>query len=145
MKFKTNISALLLALLVFVSSNGIALFEHICNTSNTRSYSLFVAPSCENEKPVSSCCEKMGIKKTKGCCEHKGIYSKLNIEGFTEKILQLKTINDITLYTIYTPLSFVYNHQVYNALYLGVPPPDNLFIIQNLLRPTPVGLQTFRC
>jgi hypothetical protein len=50
MKFKTNIPALLMALLVFIASNGIVLSEHICNSSHTRDLSLFTTAACEMEK-----------------------------------------------------------------------------------------------
>lgn len=145
MKFKTNISALFLAILVFASSNGIALFEHICNTSNTRSFCLFSPPTCENEKPTKSCCEEKSEKKQKDCCEHKEIFSKLNIEGFTEKIFKLKT-TEIEIFTaFFTPFSTPINQQILDKFYVGVPPPNNIYTIQYLLRPTPVALNVFRC
>jgi len=146
MKFKTNISALLLALLVFVSGNGIALFEHICNTSKSSSFCVFTQPKCENEKPTSSCCKKSGTKEKKGCCEHKEFYSKLNIEGFTAKQFQLIKLLEQEVNFKYLSFDFSYfSTQIFKDHYSGIPPPDNLHTIKYLLRPTSSGLQVFRC
>jgi len=145
MKFKTNIFALLLAILVFASSNGVALFEHICNTANTRSYCLFLPPSCENEEPVSPCCEKMGWKQKKNCCQHKQFFSKLNIEGFTAKQFQLKTVDKKLFIKSFVIFNEDYSQQVFENHYSGIPPPDNLFTIKYTLRPSPIVLQVFRC
>lgn len=145
MKFKTNIPVLLLATLFFVASNGIAVFEHICNTSNTRSFCVFSQPSCENEKPLSPCCEKMGFKKKDNCCTHTQIFSKLSIEGFTAKQLQLKSIEKQISFNFLPADFFQHNKQLFENYYSGLPPPDNISEIQSLLQPTLVGLQTFRC
>lgn len=145
MKFKTNISALFLAILIFVASNGIAVFEHICNTSQTRSYSLFLKPACEMEKPLAPCCVKLGLVKKKGCCEHKQFYSKLSIEGFTAKQLYLKSIEKQFSFDF---LSFNFLHlnkQLFENYYSGLPPPDNIYQIKSILQPSPIDLQTFRC
>ena len=145
MKFKTNISALLLAVLVFIASNGIAVFEHICNTSQTRSYSLFVKPVCEMEKPLAPCCAKMGLTKKKGCCAHKQFFSKLSIEGFTAKQLQLNPIEKQISSDFLSPNFFSYNKQIFENYYSGLPPPRNGYQIKWLIQPSPVELQTFRC
>ena len=145
MKFKTNISALFLATLVFVASNGIAVFEHICNTSQTRSYSLFLKPVCEMEKPIAPCCAKLGLTKKKGCCEHKQFFSKLSIEGFTAKQLQLKPIEKQVCLNLLSFNLIHFNKQLFENYYSGLPPPDNIYQIKSLLQPSPIDLQTFRC
>lgn len=144
MKLKTNIPALLMALLVFVASNGIALSEHICNSSHTRNYSLFTSGGCGMEKQVSSCCAKKVITE-KGCCEHKQFFKKLPIEGFTASQLLIKPLEKLVL-NDYWVNSYAIGHQInYDRYITGIPPPNNLYTIKYLLRPTPVELQIFRC
>jgi hypothetical protein len=144
MKHKINIPGILLALLVFISGNGLAISEHICNTSRTHDYSLFSEADCEIEKPQSSCCSKK-MEKKNNCCEHKQLFSKLNIEGFIAKQLHLKSIQkEITSDQSYFYTDY-FNQQITHYTYSGIPPPDNLHTIKHLLRPTPVGLQIFRC
>lgn len=144
MKFKTNISGILLAALIFVSGNGIAISEHICNISGTHDFSFFKEAQCEMEKPQSSCCSKK-MEEKNNCCEHKQFFSKLNIEGFIAKQLQIKSIQkEITSNQSYFYTDF-FNQQITDFIFTCIPPPDNLHIIKYLLRPTPVGLQIFRC
>ena len=144
MKFKTNIPALLMALLVFIASNGIVLSEHICNTSHTRDYSLFSKANCEMEKQVASCCAKKIVAKN-GCCEHKQFFKKLPIEGFIANQIELKPYEKLVSNDFWIN-SFSFNHQInYDRYITGIPPPDNLYTIKYLLRPTPVELQVFRC
>lgn len=146
MKFKTNIPALLLAALFFTASNGIAVFEHICNTTQTHSFSLFSKPICEMEKPVASCCaKKAALVKKKNCCDHKQFFSKLPVEGFVAKQLQLKPIEKQTGLDFVSPDFHQYSKQIFESHYSGLPPPDNIFQIQSILQPSPVSLQTFRC
>ena len=97
------------------------------------------------EKPESSCCKKMGLKKKKDCCEHKQFFSKLNIEGFTAKQLVLKSFEKDVVPKFFSSYVSVFNQQIFEAYYSGIPPPDNLHTIKYLLRPTSVGLQIFRC
>lgn len=144
LKFKTNIPALFLALLVFGASNGIVLSEHICNTSNSRNFSFLTNASCDMEKPVSSCCKQK--KETKNnCCQHKQFFKKLPIEGFVANQINLKPFDKIVLKDyFYHSFSFLSLSNVEKNI-SGIPPPDNLYQIKYLLRPTSVGLQTFRC
>ncbi|HUM50772.1 MAG TPA: hypothetical protein PK431_03115 [Chitinophagales bacterium] len=144
MKFKTNIPALLMALLVFIASNGVILSEHICNSTRSHNYSLFTKADCGMEKPVTSCCPNKTENKNK-CCEHKQFFKKLPIEGFTANQIALKPFEKLVL-NDYWINSYSFNHQIYYDRYIaGIPPPDNLYIIKYLLRPTPVELQIFRC
>ena len=145
MKYKTNISALLLATLIFVASNGIAAFEHICNTSHTRSFCVFEQPKCENEEPLSPCCEKMGFKKKDNCCTHTQIFSKLSYDGFTAKQLQLNPIEKQISSDFLLTNFFNFNQQVFENYYSGLPPPDNLYHIKSKLQPSSIKLQIFRC
>jgi hypothetical protein len=133
-----------MALLVFVASNGIALSEHICKTSKTHDFSIFKEAQCEMEKPLSSCCAKK-MEKKKDCCEHKQLFKKLSVEGFTSKLIKLKSHEKLVLQD-YWINSHLFSHQnYYHGFITGIPPPDNLYTIKYLLRPTPVELQTFRC
>ncbi len=144
MKFKINIPALLVALLVFVTSNGIAISEHICNSTRTHGYSLFTKGGCGMEKQVSSCCANKVTPK-KGCCEHKQFFKKLSIEGFTAMQIVLKPMEKLGLNDFWVnTYSFIHNIN-FDRYISGIPPPDNLNTIKYLLRPTPVGLQIFRC
>lgn len=145
MKCKTNISAILLATLVFVASNGIAVFEHICNTSNTRSFCVFEQPTCKNEEPLSPCCEKMGLKKKDNCCTHTQIFSKLSVEGFTAKQLYLKSLEKQLSLDFFSTIFFQFNQQNFENYYSGLSPPDNLYQIKSFLQPSSIKLQIFRC
>jgi hypothetical protein len=144
MKFKTNIPALLMALLVFITSNGIVLSEHICNTAHSRNYSLFTKTNCKMEQQASSCCSKRTVAKN-SCCEHKQIFKKLPIEGFITNQIELKHLKKLV------PVDFsihVYSYNLkpnYDTYISGIPLPDNLFTIKYTLRPTPIVLQVFRC
>lgn len=96
------------------------------------------------EKPVSSCCKQKKATK-KNCCEHKQFFKKLPIEGFVANQIQLKPIEKVVFKDyFFNTFSF---HSILNAEknISGIPPPDNLHQIKYLLRPTSVGLQTFRC
>ncbi len=144
MKFKTNISALLLALLVFISTNGVALSHNICNTAGTHSLSFFFYKSYSGaENKESSCCGMKNLKSSKPCCEHKQIFQKLKFDGFTAKEFEVKS------YKIVSSL-FIFNGFTSSILYAsaknhsGIPPPD-ILQIKDLLRPTLAGLQTYRC
>ncbi len=143
-KLKTNISALLLAALVFVASNGVAVFEHICNISQTHSYSLFVKPACEMEKSAASCCAKLKSTK-KDCCNHKQFFSKLSVEGFTVKQLQLKQIEKQTHPESRITFASNNNKQIFENHYSGLQQPDNVFTIKSILQPSSISLQVFRC
>jgi hypothetical protein len=96
------------------------------------------------EDKMPSCCSKKIENKIK-CCEHKQLYKKLTIEGFTAKQLQLKSLDKEIQTSYFSIYSFICSQQVLDNYYAGIPPPDNLFTIHYLLRPTPVALQTFRC
>ncbi len=146
MKNKYKISALLLALLFLVTSNGVAIFEHICTSSNAKDYSFFGKISCKMEKPTASCCAKPAKQPNKnGCCKHKQYFSKLNVEGFTASQLELKH----KLYHSY--ISYIallisnINVALANSFYSGLAPPNNTAIIQSLLQPSSIKLQVFRC
>ena len=133
-----------MALLVFIASNGIVLSEHICNTARSHDYSLFTEAKCKMEKQVVSCCSKKIVAKN-NCCEHKQFFKKLPIEGFTAKLLQLKSLEKSVL-SNFLLNNFLSNCQTNFDKYItGIPPPDNLYTIKYILRPTPVELQIFRC
>ena len=144
LKNKTNIPAIFLAMLVFIASNGVAFSEHICNTSRTHNFSVFTKASCEMEKKVSSCCKEK--KETKNnCCQHKQFFKKLPIEGFTANQIELKPIGKLVLNDLWVNAhSFDYKIN-FDRCISGIPPPDNLYTIKYLLRPTPIELQIFRC
>ena len=145
MKYKTNKSALLLAAIVFMAYNGIAVFEHICNTTNTRSFCLFSEPVCKNEKPQSPCCKKSGLKKKADCCSHKQIFSKLSVEGFIAKQLFIKPLEKQNSSYFFSVNLFSFNQHAFEDYYSGLSPPDNLFQIKSILQPSSIKLQIFRC
>jgi hypothetical protein len=145
MKYKTNISAILLATLIFVASNGIAVFEHICNTSNTRSFCVFTEPTCENEEVLSPCCEKIGFKKKDNCCTHTQIFKKLPIEGFTAKLLQLNPVEKQSDIKLFSLSHSNFSQQILEKYYSGLSPPENIYQIKSLLQPSSIRLQIFRC
>ncbi|HUM51015.1 MAG TPA: hypothetical protein PK431_04335 [Chitinophagales bacterium] len=144
MRCKTNISAILIAFVVLFATNGVVVFEHICNSSNLRDFSILTNTHCEMEKPIASCCAKKGIKK-KDCCEHKQFFSKLSYDGFTAKQQEVKSIaKEICLHFLANNFLHL-NQQIFERYYSGIPPPDNLFSIKYLLKPSPIKLQIFRC
>jgi hypothetical protein len=146
MKYKYKISALLLALLFLVASNGVAVFEHICSTSNARDYSFFWEITCKMEKTTTSCCAKPTNQTNKNdCCNHKQYFSKLNVEGFTANPVVLKH-NLFHSCISYISLP-IYNINVALAasFYSGLAPPNNIAVIQSLLQPSSIKLQVFRC
>lgn len=144
MKYKLNIPALLMAFLVMVASNGLAISEHICNTSKTHSFSLFSGKSCGMEKVSTPCCgSKKTIASTKPCCQHKQIFSKLNYDGFAAKEFQIKEVKAVDVHFLindYTAFISIFP----TGTYSGLSPPDNPHI-KYLLRPTLQGLQIYRC
>ncbi len=145
MKYKINISALLVALLVFVSTNGFIVFEHICNTSRNSDFSILAKTSCDNDKPLAACCAKMGIQKKKGCCENKQFFNKLSIEGFTAEKTKLVTPKaEVNNYFINSS-TYKTSTITFESHYSGLPPPDNLFEIQFYLKPSPERLQVVLC
>lgn len=144
MKYKLNIPALLMAILVLLASNGLAISEHICNTSKKLSFSFFISSNCGMEKVATACCGSKNINtNSKPCCQHKQVFSKLNYDGFTAKEFQIKPfklaethffMNDYTAFISIVP----------PTLYSGLSPPSQPHI-KSLLRPTLAGLQVYRC
>ena len=144
MKYKFKLSAVLLALLFLVASNGVAIFEHICNTANDRQYSIFGKISCKMETPAASCCAKASTTK-KNCCNHKQHFGKLNVEGFTANKVVLKHILHTYIFTYTTLPTYTVNIAITSSFYSGLTPPNNTAIIQSHLQPSSIKLQLFRC
>ena len=141
MKNKINIPALFLALLVCVASNGISVFEHICGTYHSRDFSFFKNITCDMEKSVTT----GSHKESNGCCQHKHYFSKLSVEGFTAKLIQLKPIEK-SLTTYYYTYNFTnVSRSIMENHFSGMPPPDNLYKIKALLQPSLQELQVYLC
>jgi hypothetical protein len=146
MKYRFNIPALFLAVLFLVASNGIAVFEHFCSSSNSYQFSFFDKIVCKMEKPVASCCAKkiQAIKKN-DCCSHSHFFSKLNVEGIASSVFSIKHLEKqfapiiafITTYKIIPHLTENY--------YSGVAPPQNKYIVASQLQPHLSELQVFLC
>lgn len=147
MKNKTNIFALCLAAIVFISSNGVALIEHICNTSNTSIFGLLSDSDCKHKKADECCASKKHYEVKENCCTEKYFFSKLNVEGFTAKATIIKNI-DVEKY-FKTLIDFhAASLSIYKIKqYIGLPPPDNVYIfeIKSSLKPTLSKLQTMLC
>ncbi len=144
MKYKTNIPALLFAILILISTNGIVIFEHICHTKNTHEFSILSDKHCELEKEASSCCKKDKIKK-KDCCKHKQIFSKLLYDGFTAKKTAIQSYQkDIKLFC-YTLNNIHFNNYNLDGYYSDLPPPYSIHYQHYLVKPSPIALMTFRC
>ncbi|MFN8237226.1 MAG: hypothetical protein U0T77_03570 [Chitinophagales bacterium] len=145
MKYKTNIPALIVAFVVLFTTSGVFVFEHICNTSKTRSFSMVTKPACDMEKTAASCCNKKPAPKKKDCCEHKEFFSKLNAEGFLSKLMVIKPVEKIQdNFFCYTHSAFTPN--AYNFYYSsGLSPPEYYLQIKSLLLPERSELQVFRC
>ncbi len=60
---------LFLILLIPVSSNGILVFKHICNSTKTVNFYFFVNEKCSNEEEDSCCSEDLTAEKEDSCCE----------------------------------------------------------------------------
>lgn len=93
---------------------------------------------------MPSCCSKKIENKIK-CCEHKQLYKKLTIEGFTAKQLQLKPLEKEISIKFLADSFLHFISQISERNYSGIPPPDNIFTIKYLLRPSQATLQIFRC
>ena len=146
MRNKINTPAILLAMLFLIASNGVAVFEHICNSSNARHYTFFSKMTCKMEAPVAPCCAKKNqdLKKKK-CCEHKQFYSKLQVDGFTAKPLVLKP-NISPIFQLYGNVNtYTINPVLTEQYYSGLAPPVNHFLIQFNLQPTQQELQIYLC
>lgn len=145
MQFKTNISALLVAIVVFFSTNGIFIFEHVCNSAQTRNFSVLKQTSCEMEKNVGSCCKKIQETKKKNCCEHKQFYSKLSYDGLLSKVMDIKPLIKLLNESCF----FTHNVPSFSTTLIssasGLSPPDYIREIKPLLLPTQADLQVYRC
>ena len=144
MKYRFNIPALFLALLMFTTTNGIAISEHICNTSQTHTFSLFSKAACDMEKQASSCCANKVVTNKKGCCEHRQYFSKLNIEGFTACQIHLTPYKIVTHYFYFNDFTCLTKYDLEHH-FSGLPPPDNLYKIKALLQPSFSDLQIYLC
>ncbi|HNE51286.1 MAG TPA: hypothetical protein PKM51_01995 [Chitinophagales bacterium] len=146
MKYKFKISALLVALLFLVASNGIAIFEHICTSSNAKAYSIFGKITCKMEKPAASCCAKTNQPTNKNnCCNHKQYFSKLNVEGFIANQVVLKQPTAFQYFSHGYLSAYIPGTVHVTTFYSGLAPPSNAAYIQSLLQPSAVKLQVFRC
>lgn len=148
MKNKTNIFALCLAAIVFISSNGVALIEHICNTSNTTNFGFLSNSNCNHNK-VKECCShnKKQNEVKENCCSEKYIYSKLNVEGFTAKAKAIKNIDLEKYLKTFIDINLVYFPIQKIKQYIGLPPPNYTYIfhVKSTLKPTLSKLQMMLC
>lgn len=146
MKYRFNISALILALVFLVASNGVAVFEHICGTSKTRDFSFFEKIECKMENQVESCCaKKVQPLKNHDCCSNSHFYNKLSVEGFTSSLFTLKKIEKQ-----FTPKAAIVTYfqttpPIYSHYYSGLAPPKNAYLIASNLQPNLSELQVFLC
>lgn len=144
MKQQLNIPVLIIAFVMLFATNGIVVFEHICNSSHSRDLSILKSNACEMEKPVASCCAKKVVTK-KDCCEHKFYFKKLTAEFTTQEIAEIQhhDLFDVLCFTYTTHTSL--HQEVLENFYSGLSPPGNYFIIQSLLQPTRQKLQIYLC
>jgi len=145
MKYRINIPALLLAVLFLVASNGIAVFEHICNSSNTHHYYFFSKVACEMDKPLAPCCAQKIAPIKKNCCADKQFFSKLSVEGFTAKSFILKQVERYYVFACIVYPTHLIDKRLTEYYYCGLAPPGNMFTIQSFLQPKHSRLQIFLC
>lgn len=147
MKNKTNIFALCLAAIVFISSNGVALIEHICNTSNTTNFGFLSNNNCDHKKVEDCCTHKKQYEVKENCCSEKYIYAKLNVEGFIAKVKAIKNIDLEKHLKTFIDYNFVFFSIQKIKQYIGLPPPNYTYIfdIKSTLKPTLSKLQMMLC
>lgn len=145
MKYQFNIFAFIVAIVVFFATSGVGIFEHVCNSSSSRNFSLLKKTICKMEEPSAACCKKIGLKKKDDCCEHKFLFAKLKTEFTFEKNITEQHTEYLVINHGIAFLNSIPNKIILERYYSGLSPPDNFFFIKFFLRPTPVELQTFRC
>lgn len=90
-----------MAVVLFISSTGIALFEHHCNTNGTSSFAVFSPVDCNDHcshhSSCSSCCStdkdsKCNIpeKKTNDCCNDIFHFIKADIQAISATSTSIK-------------------------------------------------------
>jgi hypothetical protein len=85
-----------LAVLVLLSSTGVNIFEHICNSEHLKVLSL-VKVACKDDIGVNGCCKINSSKssrkpsKKKACCENKLFFVKSEIQNYYPNLLEKKT------------------------------------------------------
>ena len=145
MKYKTNIPALIVALVVLFTTSGVFVFEHICTSSKTRNFSMVTQPTCDMENPAASCCNEKPVASKKNCCEHKQFFNKLTVEGFLSKSMVLKPTEKIQdnffcfSNNTFTPNAYTFYYSS------GLSPPGDFLQLRPLLLPERSELQVFRC
>lgn len=147
LKTKTNIFALFLAAIVFISSNGVALIEHICNTSNTTNFGFLSDNNCKHNEVQDCCSHKKQPVLKENCCTEKYFYAKLNVEGLIAKAKVLKNI-DVDKY--FKPfITFNSTNLAIHKIkqYIGLPPPNNTYVfeVKSSIKPTLSKLQIMLC
>jgi len=86
-------SMTVMAGLVLLSSTGINIFEHICNTENLKLFTL-VKTSCKEDVQLPDCCKEGTDNSTKlpaknkNCCHDKLVFVKNDIQNFYPKITE---------------------------------------------------------
>jgi len=68
-KILNKFFGLLLILVILVSSNGILVFKHICNSTNSVKFYFYVNERCSNEKDDSCCSDDITFNTEESCCE----------------------------------------------------------------------------
>lgn len=85
-----------MAVLVLLSSTGVNIFEHICNTEHLKVLSLVKVACKEDSQTVDDCCKAPSSKskrkptKKNDCCENKLFFVKSEIQNYYPNLLEKK-------------------------------------------------------
>ncbi len=108
-----NILALMMTLVILMSSIGINIFEHVCKKEALYKYSMLDITSCSShiQKEISCCSKKTNSchiesieTENKSCCSTGFSYENLEIETLLSKIQETST-EDLLV-------SFVLNYNI---------------------------------
>lgn len=88
-KILNSFFAIFLILLIPISSSGILVFKHICNSTDTERIYFYFNEKCENDNADSCCTEDLSAEKEQSCCEKS--YNECELsknESETQKIIK---------------------------------------------------------
>lgn len=138
---------IIVSLFIFLTAAiGVPFIEHVCYSSNTRTFALF-SDTCEKDTQKDSCCKDKQKNTSKKCCENKYTYHRLVYQGQKENNFQLKFSKNKTEKTNYFSFYQALSESQILLSFRALPLPDKIRAqaINGLLSTNPELLQIFRC